>query len=128
MDVSKNFVRHYAFHFVCFFLGCLGCFLLQAQLHWSAILASSILGFLITFVPFPSKVDSKGVQYSFYTGTFAGMSSPLILAGYREVLLLSGVGALIYVVVKPYFAGLGGKMGATAFLATCAWLLLRVLC
>jgi hypothetical protein len=119
-------LRYFLTIFLALYLGCLGCALLQAQWGWSSILASSALGFAVTFLPWPARLNQREIQVAFYTGTFAGMSSSQILSSPLQILAVSLVGAALYLAAKPYFNGLGGRMGALAFLATSLLLLLRI--
>ncbi len=109
-----------------FYLGCVGCYLLQRQLGFSAVLSSALLGFLCTFIPLPRDFERKGIHAAFFAGTFAGMSSALILTDHYRVLLVSVVGTTIYFALKPRLVGFGGKMGAVAFLSSMLAVLLKV--
>lgn len=123
--MRASFTNVYFAKFSAFYFGCLICFFLQSELKWSAITSSSVLGFLITLIPFPPRFDRKGIQVAFFTGTFAGMSSPEILSNYQHVLMISILTFIVFAVAKPFFVGLGGKMGAVAFLSTCFWLIIK---
>ena len=103
-----------------FYVGCVGCFLLQRQIHVSAVVGSAVVGLLGTFLP------ESEAQALIYSGSFAGMCSEEILGSHLQVLFLSLVGSAIFIVAKPHFKGMGGKMGAIAFVSSLFLLALKV--
>jgi hypothetical protein len=107
--------------FALFYAGCVSCFLLQRQVHLSAVVASAAVGLLGSLVP---EVEAQALIYS---GSFAGMCSEEILSSHLQVLFLSLVGGAIFIVAKPHFKGMGGKMGAIAFVSSLFLLALKVL-
>jgi hypothetical protein len=113
--------------FLAFYLGCAGCFFLRQGFSATPILAASLLGVLITFVPVPRHLDKKTFQIVFCTGTFAAMSSEKIMWTPWHLAAISLLGAGVYIIAKPYFIGIGGKMGMLAFLTTVVWLMMRLL-
>jgi hypothetical protein len=102
-----------------FYAGCVSCFLLQRQFHLSAVIASAGVGLLGSLVP---EVDAQALIYS---GSFAGMCSEEILSSHLQILFLSLVGGAIFIVAKPHFKGMGGKMGAIAFVTSLFLLALK---
>lgn len=112
--------------FAAFYLGCLGCYLLQVQAHLSAVTASASVGLFATFLPLPARLDKKRIQAAVYAGTFAGMCSQEILSGHPHILIVSFIGALIFVLAKSHFNGIGGKLGAIAFISSVLLMLIRV--
>lgn len=119
-------VRRCLSNFLALYLGCIACFWLRTGLNWSPILAAAFLGVAVTFIPLPSRLDQKRIQIVFCTGTFVGMSSAQILAGPRQILEVSLLGAALCVLAEPYLKGIGGRMGFIAFLASLMWLLPRI--
>lgn len=119
-------MKLYLAKFGAFYLGCLACYLLQTEAHFGAVLSSALLGFLVTFIPFPVAIDRRGLLIAFFAGTFAGMSSPEIIHHSGHVFLISLLGAGIYLLLKPYFNGFGGKMGAIAWISTVLFILMQV--
>ena len=74
------------------------------------IIAPAILGFLGFFI---FNIELSQV---FYAGTFAGMTSSLILS--RKQVILSGLFTGVFFILGiSLFNGFGGKLGTTAFLA-----------
>ena len=120
-------LRSFLSKLLAFYLGCLGCYLLHTKLGMSPILSSSLLGFIITFIHLPKRLNHTTLQIVFYTGTFAGMSSPPLIYGPLEVLGVSIIGTVIFIFLKPHFQGIGGKMGLIAFLSMVSCLLLRAI-
>jgi hypothetical protein len=121
-----NFFALYLRKFAAFYLGCLSCFLLQTEARLSAVISSALVGLVATFIPFPKRFDGKSMQGAIYAGTFAGMCSQDILSGHPYILIISLIGALIYVLTKPHLNGFGGKLGAVAFVSSLVLLLIRV--
>lgn len=80
------------------------------QLKISPVISSSAIG-LIGFLGF------RKYSTAIYCGSFAGMVSSFMF-DYLEVGLIALVCALLFVVFKPVFKGIGGKLGTTAFLTT----------
>ena len=119
-------MKLYFIKWLSFYFGCVGCYVLQRDIGFSAVLASALLGFLCTFIPLPQNFERKGIHAAFFTGTFAGMSSPQILNDHPRVLLASLVGTMIYFAMKPRLVGIGGKMGAVAFLSSLLVIFLKV--
>lgn len=112
--------------FAAFYLGCLFCYLLQAEAHLSAVTSSALVGLIATFIPMPARLNRKSIQAAVYTGTFAGMCSQEILSGHPHILIISLIGGMVFVAAKPHFNGIGGKMGAMAFVSSLLFMLIRV--
>ncbi len=119
--------RSFTLILIAFYLGCGGCYLLQAWLGCNAVLASSLSGLICTFVPLPRQFNRKEVYSAFYTGTFAGMSSNVLISGHSQVCIVSVIGAVVYLLAKPYLVGFGGKMGAIALGSSLFLILMRLL-
>jgi uncharacterized membrane protein len=54
------------------------------------------------------------------------MSSDQIMSTPWHLVVISLLGAVLYALAKPYFRGIGGKMGLLAFVATGLWLVMRL--
>lgn len=108
--------------FAAFYLGCAVCLGLQTHARCSPVLASALVGLAGTFLPVPRRYDRPGFQAAIFAGSFAGMASPELLAAHGQILLLSALGAILYLLLQPHLQGLGGKLGAVAFGAS--WLML----
>ena len=112
--------------FAAFYLGCLFCYLLQVDGHLSPVTSSALVGLIATFIPLPARLDKKSIYAAVYAGTFAGMCSQEILAGHPHILIISMIGAAIFVAAKSRFNGIGGKLGAMAFISSLIFMLIRV--
>jgi len=83
----------------------------------NAVLASGIVGLLggLIFKKYAGQI---------FCGSFAGMSSSLVIENVYYSILFGIVAGLIYVIWKDYLNGHGGKFGTTAFMSVCFCLLL----
>ncbi|MBN1241472.1 MAG: hypothetical protein JXA15_02050 [Spirochaetales bacterium] len=55
-----------------------------------------------------------------FTGSFVGMSQPKRLRGIVPMTLAGAVSGLVFLFALPWFGGAGGKLGASAFVASVA--------
>jgi len=115
MVINWSHLGLFARKFAAFYLGCATCCLLQNHFHLSPVLVSASVGLAGTFIPIPTRYDRTGIEAAIFTGSFAGMCSPVLLNGNLKILLASALGALIYILVRPHYQGFGGKLGAVAF-------------
>lgn len=88
-------------------------------------MASCLVGLAGTFIPIPKRVDSPGVQGALFCGSFAGMCSVEVLSGPLEIFLLSFIGAFLFLITRKMFVGIGGKLGAVAFVSVALMYLIR---
>jgi hypothetical protein len=58
-----------------------------------------------------------------YAGAFAGMCSSNIISSPYELVVISLIGAAIYTSLKNHFIGVGGKLGAIAFVSVASVIL-----
>jgi len=108
--------------FAAFYLGCVSCYLLQTHFQLSAVLASAAVGFLA-----PSLPTTPEIQAAVAIGAFAGMCSPRVMPGHLHVLIISLFGSAVYLLMRPYFKGVGGKLGFIAFVSSLLLLLARAI-
>ncbi len=118
-------IKIFLLYFIIFFGGCWATFFLQEYFGIGVVLASALVGLAGTIIPFPQK-NKNSYQAIIYTASFAGMSSFELVENIFHIALVSIFGALIFIGLKNYFIGLGGKMGFTAFLSIIAFSLLKV--
>lgn len=86
-----------------------------AQKQYTNVLASSAFSVLCTMV------FDKRLGNALFCGTFAGMCSKAVIPSWNLALTLGVVTSILYEYMIHYrnkFAGLGGRLGLTAFLAT----------
>lgn len=83
----------------------------------SSVLASSMMGLALAgaVAVFPSLAVYGTAAFG---ASFVGMSSTQRLPFNAAILLASSVYTVIFVLLLPYFPGLGGKLGAMAFVST----------
>lgn len=110
--------------YLAFFLGCLFCFLLHEGFAVPAVIASSIVGLIATFIPFPVKFKNHPYAAA-YAGSFAGMCSTDLINSYWELGIISLLGALLYIAVMNLFEGFGGKLGSVAFISVALYVIAR---
>jgi hypothetical protein len=91
-------------------IGVIATYELATLLSVNVVIASAFLGLL-------GYLLIKKNSVAFYCGTFAGMTSYEIFNHY-EILVLAGVCALVYLIIKHILDGYGGKLGTTAFIST----------
>ena len=111
---------------VAYYSGCILCYLLQSRTGLNPVLSSSLLGFGISFIPIPKTINKNSFYLAFFAGTFAGMSSLEILSSHSHIVAISILGSILFLISQPWLSGIGGKMGAVAFLSVFLWLLLGV--
>ncbi|QWC00305.1 hypothetical protein KHQ88_01695 [Mycoplasmatota bacterium] len=91
-------------------VGVLLTYLIAHQLDLSAVIASSFIGLLGFFL-------LKKYSVAIYCGSFAGMVSSFLF-GYIEVASIALICGILFMILKPIFNGVGGKLGTTAFMST----------
>ena len=110
---------------IAFYLGCLTCYILQIQFHFHPVTSAALTGFAGSFLHFPSFYEKKGLHALIYAGAFAGMCSITHLPTHVEVATLSFIGAIIFILSRPYANGLGGRLGTISFISSACFYLLR---
>lgn len=91
-------------------MGVILTYFIAKELSINAVIASSAVGFIGYLV-------IKNHSVAIYCGSFAGMVSSFVF-GYDEVILIAFVCGLLYILLKPLFVGVGGKLGTIAFIST----------
>jgi len=89
-------------------LACFGTYFLHNQIPFiSAVLASAGIGLL-------GSLFAKDHELAIYAGTFAGMASAVVFP-FIPLMSVSMVVGLVFVITKPLYKGVGGKLGTIAF-------------
>jgi hypothetical protein len=101
-------------------------FVLNVEFKLGAAMAAGLVGILGAYLPqFIRLPKAKDYAVPVYCGAFVGMSSTLVLSNIWLVLLASSLAALLFVVVKNVYLGVGGRLGVVAFmgvtLSTAIW-------
>ncbi|WP_246130292.1 hypothetical protein [Bizionia saleffrena] len=99
------------------FIGAISTYFLHTSLSLSTVLSASIVGLTVSFLPSILKNDTvvKSIPASIYCGTFVGMTSTTLAAGYLFIVLASGITGLLLVSANGVFHNIGGKLGTLAF-------------
>jgi hypothetical protein len=108
-----------------FYLGCLACYVLQREIHLTAVTAAALTGLVGSFLNFPKFYETKSLHSVIYAGAFAGMCSPEILTSHTDIALLSIIGGALYLTTRSYAQGFGGKLGLVSFISSLLFLALR---
>ncbi len=116
--MTKLHSKIFALKFSAFFIACYCCSLLQTEYAFSSVLAAATVGFIGSFYHFSRWVEKQGIHAVIYAGAFAGMCSQEYLSSAQYVLLVSFIGAALYLITLPHFKGFGGKLGTIAFIST----------
>ena len=78
------------------------------ELGLSPVVSAGVVGIVGAIV-----VPRRAVPV--YCGAFVGMTSPELFVTYWHALVAAGVSSVVFVLGKPVFHGVGGKLGTTAF-------------
>lgn len=82
------------------------------------VLSGAIVGSLLGLLP-QKKIQflEKNIQLPGYTGAFVGMSAPTLFTHWAFSLFAGALAGLIYVWGEHSLLGVGGRLGAFAFIA-----------
>lgn len=119
--LPKNKYTYWGFDVLFFALGCICCYFLRLELDFSPILSSAIVGLAGSLIYY----KYQDIQMAIYAGTFAGMSSMLLVTGLLEMLILGIIGGSVLSLSRGLGQGLGGKLGASAFISGLALFALK---
>lgn len=80
------------------------------------VVSAATMGLVGSFVPTTTQFQHHP-QAAMYAGAFAGMCSSDVINSPYELVVISLIGAAIYTLLKNHFIGIGGKLGAIAFVS-----------
>jgi hypothetical protein len=104
--------------------GSLLTYFLVTSMSINVVLAASAVGTCGVYVPGLLRIkDSKDYVAPIYCGAFIGMSSALIFPNVSWLLFSSVLSALLFIISKNIYLGVGGKLGAIAFMGVSITLL-----
>lgn len=104
--------RRWLYIFLCSFLGVTITWYINHKMGYGAIIANGLVGVMAaTFLP----NDLAGITY---TSSFVGMSSLAVIPSMAAAVLGSLIVGIVLLVTAEIYAGIGGKGGTTAALAT----------
>lgn len=86
-------------------------FYLNIDLGFGPIIASALIGIIAVFI-------IPKYQVEVFCGSFVGMASNLIFTNYIHFLEAAIISAFIYILLENNFKGIGGKLGAVAFVGS----------
>ncbi|MBB4119684.1 hypothetical protein GGR32_001990 [Mesonia hippocampi] len=98
-------------------LGALLTYAIHANTMVSAVLASSGIGLLASYIPYLNKKSTflNTLPPPIYCGSFVGMSAIYIADSWLFVLYASCIAGIFYMFAKNMLNGFGGKLGSIAF-------------
>lgn len=116
MQAIKKVSLFYSVKLLSFFLGLYGCFMLHQLLEVPIVVSAASIGLIGSFLPKTTQFQHHP-QAAMYAGAFAGMCSSDVINSPYELVVISLIGAAIYTSLKNHFIGVGGKLGAIAFVS-----------
>ena len=98
-------------------IGAVASFYLNHFLHFGPVISAAAVGSTASFIPGFNKRSHylKQLPAAIYCGAFIGMSSTGVAPGISFVLTASFFTAILLILSKNLFAGVGGKLGTMAF-------------
>lgn len=120
----KSFGVFFIVKLLAFFVGVFTCFTLHHSFSVPVVVSAALTGLLGSFLPHSSRFQDHP-HAAVYTGAFAGMCSGEVIQSNAELALVCIVGAFIYSLARNYFVGIGGKLGAIAFVSVVSVLLVK---
>lgn len=110
--------------FITFFLGFVACFAMHTTLALPLVISAALTGLIGSFIPFPEQYKNHPYA-AIYAGSFAGMCSTQVITSYWEIVIISIIGASLYVMSMNMFTGFGGKLGGVAFASVALFVLAK---
>lgn len=98
-------------------IGAVVCFYLNHYLKLGPVISAASLGSVSSMIPLLNRKSGylKQLPAAIYCGAFIGMSTTGIAPNITFVLIASFFTAMLIMVSKSLFSGLGGKLGTLAF-------------
>lgn len=104
---------------ICFILGAIFAHQVHLLTGKSTVLTSGVSGVLAGIIlPIIYSVNGLTFAAALFSGAFLGMTGEGRFTKTSYFLLASVVGGIIFIYSQPYFNGLGGKLGAIAFISS----------
>jgi hypothetical protein len=116
VQAIKKVGLFYSVKLLSFFLGLYGCFVLHQLLGVPIVVSAASIGLIGSILPTTTQFQHHP-QAAMYAGAFAGMCSSDVISSPYELVVISLIGAAIYTSLKNHFIGVGGKLGAIAFVS-----------
>ncbi len=98
-------------------VGAVSCYYLSTQTSLGPVIAAGITGTVGSYLPsiYKKPIYLKKIPYAVYCGAFIGMCSPEVAPTFSFILWAGIIAALLLVLSKSLFMGVGGKLGVLAF-------------
>lgn len=117
MEEEISLTKRFFIKLFIFFFTALGTYTLSAELLNNSVLSSAIIGFLVSFIPNLFSVKKSQLQAIGFSGSFAGMCSADLILNEFHFLIMSSIGAVLFIFLSEKYQGLGGKLGMIAFVS-----------
>ncbi|EGV44013.1 hypothetical protein BZARG_1476 [Bizionia argentinensis JUB59] len=114
---AENHVLEHVLTIGFVFIGAIATYGLYMLLGLSSVLAASLIGLVVSFIPdlFKKSKLIQGMPTAVYCGTFVGMTNISIAPDYIFITLASFISGFLLIGTKNTFHGVGGKLGTLAF-------------
>ncbi|PKB44730.1 hypothetical protein AX016_2952 [Cellulophaga sp. RHA19] len=114
---AKNHTLEHILTISFVFFGAIITYLLHTSFGFTAVLAASVVGLVISFLPNLIKNNTlvNTIPTAVYCGAFVGMTNASIAPDYVFISLASLFTGVLLVGSKGSFNGVGGKLGTLAF-------------
>lgn len=109
-------MKHFLLLTVAFFIGICVCLGFHQWAGLPIVVAASLSGLILSSVRWPS-YHQDDVKACCYAGAFVGMCSPSLALTATDIIVISTIGSLFFTALRQHFTGVGGKLGAIAFVA-----------
>lgn len=110
--------------FTAFLFGFSLCFSMHSALSVPVVLAAAFTGLIGSLLPFTDTLK-RHLASTIYAGSFAGMCSASLITSYWEIVIISLIGASLYLLSINMFTGFGGRLGSLAFTSVAIFVLAR---
>ncbi|KDC50893.1 hypothetical protein [Pseudoalteromonas fuliginea] len=117
-------IKFLSLKFITFFMGFISCFVMHTTFNVPLVISAALTGLIGSFIPFPKNVKNHPYA-AIYAGSFAGMCSTNLITSYWEIVIISLIGASLYVLTMNLFTGFGGKLGGVAFASVAIFVLAK---
>ncbi|MFM6927889.1 MAG: hypothetical protein ACKOX6_05455 [Bdellovibrio sp.] len=89
-------------------------------------MSAALVGLVGTFIPESKRIAQTHIHATIYSGAFVAMGSRGVDAGAWQIVVVSFVGSSLYFFLRPYFNGMGGRLGLIAFISSLLSVTLKI--
>jgi hypothetical protein len=108
---AQNQAKRIVFEFIAVFAGGILAYFFSQDIGLGPVVAAGLVGILAYLI-------IPGLGAPVYCGAFVGMTSEILLFNHLEVAIASLITALVFILARNVFVGVGGKLGAMALIGT----------